>query len=75
MRVIVSCLVIASNFITLHLDMVTGVITHLIVSIISAPYFIKPKAWDVVIMMMLLMSVGTGPTHDIRDWIVANKTL
>ena len=67
MRVIVSCLVIASNFITLHLDMVTGVITHLIASTISAPYFIKPKAWNTVIMMMFLMSIGTGPTHDIRD--------
>ena len=67
MKVIVSCLVIASNFITLHLDMVTGVITHLIASTISAPYVIKPKAWDVVTMMMFLMSIGTGPTHDIRD--------
>ena len=75
MKVTVSCLVIASNFITLHLDMVTGVITDLIASTISAPYFIKSTAWDAVIMMMLLMSTGTGPTHDIRDWIVANKIL
>ena len=67
MRVIVSCLVIASNFITLHLDMATGVITHLIASTISAPYFIKSKAWDVAIIMMFLMSIGTGQTHDIRD--------
>ena len=57
MRVIVSCLVIASNFITLHLDMMTGVITHLIASTISAPYFIKSKAWDTVIMMMPLMPI------------------
>ena len=54
MKVIVSCLVIASNFITSHLDMVTGVITHLIASTISAPYFIKSTAWDAVISMMLL---------------------
>ena len=60
MRVIGSCLVIASYFITLHLDMITGVIVHLVALTISVPYFIKLKAWDVVIMMMFLMSIGTG---------------
>ena len=60
MRVIGSCLVIASYFITLHLDMITGVIIHLVALIISAPYFIRIKAWDVVIMMIFLMSIGTG---------------
>ena len=60
MRVIGSCLVIASYFITLHLDMVIGVIVHQIALVISVPYFIKLKAWDVVIMMMFLMSIGTG---------------
>ena len=40
--------------------MVTGVIVHLIAFTISVPYFIKLKAWDVVIMMMFLMSIGTG---------------
>ena len=60
MRVIGSCLVIASYFITLHLDMITGVIVHLVALLLSIPYFIKIKAWDVVIMMMFLMSIGTG---------------
>ena len=60
MRVIGSCLVIASYFITLHLDMITGVIIHLVALTISAPYFIRIKAWDVVIMMIFLMSIGTG---------------
>ena len=60
MRVIGSCLVNASYFITRHLDMVTGVIVHLVALIISIPYFIKIKAWDVVIMMMFLMSIGVG---------------
>ncbi|QNI48548.1 putative membrane protein [Synechococcus sp. A15-60] len=27
---------------------------------ISVPYFIKSKAWDVVMMMMFLMTIGTG---------------
>ena len=60
MRVIGSGLVIAAYFITLHLDVVTGVIIHLTAMSISIPYFIKSKAWDVVIMMSFLMTIGTG---------------
>ncbi len=60
MRIIGSGLVIAAYFITLHLDVVTGVIVHLTAMIISVPYFIKSKAWDVVIMMMFLMTIGSG---------------
>ncbi len=60
MRVIGSGLVIAAYFITLHLDVVTGVIVHLTAMSISVPYFIKSKAWDVVIMMTFLMTIGAG---------------
>ena len=60
MRVVGSGLVIAAYFITLHLDVVTGVIIHLTAMSISVPYFIKSKAWDVVMMMMFLMTIGTG---------------
>ena len=59
MRVIGSCLVNASYFITLHLDMVTGVIVHLVALTMSVSYVIKLKAWDVVIMTIFLMSFGT----------------
>ena len=57
---VVSGLVIATYFITLHFDVVTGVIVHLTVMTISVPYFVKSKAWDVVMMMMFLMTIGTG---------------
>ena len=57
---VVSGLVIAAYFITLHFDVVTGVIVHLTVMTISVPYFVKSKAWDVVMMMMFLMTIGTG---------------
>ena len=60
MRVLGSGLVIAAYFITLHLDVVTGVIVHLAAMLISVPYFIKSKAWDVVIMMSFLMTIGSG---------------
>ena len=60
MRIFGSALVIAAYFITLHLDVVTGVIVHLTAMSISVPYFIKSRAWDVVIMMIFLMTIGSG---------------
>lgn len=60
MRIVGSGLVISAYFITLHLDVVTGVIVHMVAMTISVPYFIKSKAWDVVIMMTFLMTIGAG---------------
>ena len=60
MRALGSALIIAAYFITLHLDVVTGVVIHLTAMSISVPYFIKSKAWDVVIMMSFLMTIGAG---------------
>ena len=60
MRVIGSGLVISAYFITLHLDVVTGVIAHLFAMSISVPYLIRSKAWDVVVMMAFLMTIGAG---------------
>ena len=60
MRAVGSALVIAAYFITLHLDVVAGVIIHLTAMSISLPYFINSKAWDVVIMMSFLMTIGAG---------------
>ena len=60
MRIVGSGLVISAYFITLHLDVVTGVIVHLVAMSILVPYFIRSKAWDVVIMMSFLMAIGTG---------------
>ena len=60
MRIVGSGLIIAAYFITLHLDVVTGVAIHLTAMMISVPCFIKSKAWDVVIMMTFLMTIGAG---------------
>ena len=60
MRIVGSGLVISAYFITLHLDVVTGVIVHLVAMSISVPSFIKSKAWDVVIMMAFLITIGAG---------------
>ena len=37
--------------------------------IISVPYFIKSKAWDVVIMMTFLMTIRDRETGDCSDMI------
>ena len=60
MRIIGSGLVISAYFIMLRLNIVTDVIVHLIAMSISVPYFIKSKAWDVVIMMAFLVTIGAG---------------
>lgn len=60
MRIVGSGLVISAYFITLHFDVVLGVIVHLVAMSISIPYFIKSKAWDVVTMMVFLMTIGAG---------------
>ena len=60
MRVLGSCLVVAAYFITLHLDVVTGVVVHLTAISISMPYFVKSKAWDVVVMFSFIMTIGIG---------------
>ena len=60
MRIVGSGLIVAAYFITLNLDVVTGVAVHFTAMIISVPYFIKLKAWDVVIMMTFLIAIGAG---------------
>ena len=60
MRVVGSGLIVAAYLITLHLDVVAGVAIHLTAMMISVPYFIKSKAWDIVIMMTFLMTIGAG---------------
>ena len=44
----------------LHRDVVTGVIVHLAAMSMSVPCFIRSKAWDVVIMMAFLVTIGAG---------------
>ena len=59
MRIIGSGLSIAAYFIALHLDIVIVVTINLTEMVISIPYFIKSKAWNVLIVMTFLMTIGT----------------
>ena len=58
MRILGSIGVIAAYFIILHVNVLTGVIINFIADLISIPYFVKTKAWDVVIMLSFLLAIS-----------------
>ena len=58
MRIVGSGLVIIAYFIVLHVDVMVGVVTHFIADLISIPYFIRTKSWDVVIMLTFLLVIS-----------------
>jgi hypothetical protein len=58
MRIVGSGLVIIAYFIVLHVDVMIGVVTHFIADLISIPYFIRTKSWDVVIMLTFLLVIS-----------------
>ncbi len=58
LRVIGSALVIIAYFIVLHVNVLVGVTAHFVADLISIPYFIKTKSWDVVIMLAFLLFIS-----------------
>lgn len=58
MRIVGSALVIIAYFIVLHVNVIVGVATHFIADLISIPYFIRTKSWDVVIMLTFLLVIS-----------------
>jgi len=60
LRILGSCLVIIAYFIVLHVNVMVGVTTHFIADLISIPYFIKTKSWDVVIMLAFLLCISSS---------------
>ncbi len=57
-RVVGSVGVITAYFIILHVNILLGVSIQLIADLISVPYFIRTKAWDVVIMISFLLAIS-----------------
>ena len=55
-----SILVITAYFTILHVNVVTGVVVNLIADLISIPFFVRTKAWDVVIMLGFLLAISTS---------------
>ena len=60
MRILGSIMVITAYFIILHVNVTIGVIVNLTADIISIPYFVKTKSWDVVIMLTFIIAIGTS---------------
>ncbi len=58
MRVIGSSLAIVAYFIVIHVDVMMGVMAHFIADFISVPYFVRTKSWDVVIMLVFLLTIS-----------------
>jgi hypothetical protein len=53
-----SALVTIAYFIVLHVNVLVGVTAHFVADLISIPYFIKTKSWDVVIMLAFLLFIS-----------------
>ena len=58
MRVVGSIGVIVAYFVILHVNILAGVILNFIADLISIPYFVKTKAWDVVLMLSFLLAIS-----------------
>ena len=58
MRVIGSAMVVISYFVVLYVSAPIGALGHFIADAISVPYFLKTKAYDVVIMLSFLLIIS-----------------
>ena len=58
MRIVGSVGVIAAYFVILHVNVLLGVVINFIADLISVPFFVKTKAWDVVIMLSFLLVIS-----------------
>lgn len=58
MRIIGSTGVIAAYFVVLHVNVLLGVGMHFVADLISIPYFVRTKSWDVVVMLTFLLIIS-----------------
>jgi hypothetical protein len=58
LRILGSIGVIVAYFIILHVNVLAGVIINFVADMISIPYFIRTKSWDVVIMLSFLLAIS-----------------
>ena len=57
-RMIVSFLVVTAYFVVVHVNVVVGTMIHALACIMSIPFFIKTKAWDVVTMLTFMTCIS-----------------
>ena len=59
-RAIGSFLIVISYFIVLNVSTTLGAGLYLISHILSIPYFIRTKGWDVVVMLSFLIVISVS---------------
>ena len=59
-RIIGSIMVILAYFTILHINVTIGVTINLIADLISIPYFVRTKSFDVVVMLAFLISISVS---------------
>ena len=53
-------MVILAYFTILHINVTIGVTINLIADLISIPYFVRTKSFDVVVMLAFLISISVS---------------
>ena len=57
-RIIGSVMIVVSYFVILHVNVIVGTVLHAFADVISIPYFIRTKGWDVVIMLSFMTCIS-----------------
>ena len=57
-RIIGSFLIVSAYFMVLHVSATIGAAMHLLANVISIPFFIRTKGWDVVLMLSFLIVIS-----------------
>ena len=57
-RVFGSFLIVTAYYVVLHVNAVIGAGMHLLADVISLPFFIRTRAYDVVIMLSFLSVIS-----------------
>ena len=58
LRITGSACVVVAYFVVLHVSVIGGVALHFVGDLISLPYFIRTKSYDVVIMLTFLLFIS-----------------
>lgn len=60
LRITGSILEIAGFFIVLHINIWGGLIVHITALLISLPYYVKTRSWDVVLLLGVMLCTSSS---------------
>lgn len=69
-RIIGSFLVVSAYFVVLHVNVTMGVVMHFIADMISIPFFVRTKSWDIVIMLGFLLVISSTKLFGVSNGIL-----